>query len=288
MAVRRFTINVPNPSNGAATASLRLEPVPETDLTALGYDLPAERLEIRAVRITSSAPASTLKGCLSAVWMTLVTIIYWLLRRPVPFRSPLNIRLEPRSAADVTVSIDAVGATGAAALHLVDRRGGRVVGGVTLLVLEGVAEPVGGPIAAPNPCPIVLTEDAFWLPAGSEPDAARFAGPVPAGYEVDLVARITNPTENVLEGATAYLEHLGGLDAEFRPATWNLGSFEPGATFPLRWRISARRGASGRSIGSIVVAANEFDPIRLRTTIEIGSLSPVEVVEVAEVTPGPD
>jgi hypothetical protein len=118
----------------------------------------------------------------------------------------------------------------------------------------------------------------------------RRAGPIPAGYDVDVVAWITNTTEATLGDATAYLEHLGGADAEFRPATWNLGSFEPGGRFPLRWRIRGAPQATGDWQASIVVAASGFDPIRLRPSIAFGKLERVEAVplDIAAAEPASD
>jgi hypothetical protein len=279
VALRHFTVNVPNPSDGAAAATLRLEPLGEAELAQLGVDLPPERLTLRRARLTTTASATTLGGCAAAIWSAIVAFISWLLRRPVPFRRPtLNVRLDPRSSANVRVAIDVAGGTGAAALNLVDRRGGKIVGGVTLLVVEGPMNAPGEPIPARDPCPIDLVDYPFWLPAESLIDSPRYAGPAPAGREIDLVAWVTNPTNSRLEEATAYLEHLGGADAAFRPSTWNLGDLEPGARFPLRWRIEPRAGTTSQRPISVVVQAKGFDPIRLRPVLEIGPVGSVELV----------
>ena len=288
MATKRFTINVPNPSDGAAAPELRLEPVPEAELTALGYDLPAERLQILATRMTTNAPASTLTGCLDAIWVAILTLIFRILRRPVPLRPrPLTVRLAPQSSADIHVVIHTAGGAGAAAMHLVDRRDGRVVGGVTLLVVEGLINAPGGFIPARSPCPLELAEPMYWLPAGSEPDAPRPGGPIPAGYDVELVAWVRNVGGGVLSDATAYLEHLGGAQADFRPARWNIGSIESGVGFPLMWRARGQLGAGGLATASIVVEAKGYDPTRLRADLDFGELHPAEVITDVDVAFGP-
>ena len=280
MARRQFTVNVPSLGNASGEATLQLEPVTESELTASGLDLPVERLEIRSARLSSKASSTTLAGCLGVVWDAVVAILSWLFRRPIARRRPtLKIQLDPRSAADVRISIDVGGTKGAAAMHLVDRRGGKVVGGVTLLVVEGAMQSPSGTIPAPNPCPMTFVDDPFWIPLGAAPDSPRYPGPIPSGFDVDLLAWIKNGTEEPLADATAYLEHLGGA-AEFQPSTWNLGEFEPGATFPLRWRLHPRAGTSGTWDASIVVAAKGFDPTRLRPTLSFGSLDAVDAVPV--------
>jgi hypothetical protein len=281
MTARRFTVNVPNPSDGTVAPTLTLEPVTEAELTTFGYDIPLGRLKIRSTRMTTTAPASTLAGCVDGLWMLILALISWLIGRPIQAQ-PLTVRLDPQTGADVHVTIDAVGSNGVAAMHLVDRRGGEIVGGVTLLVGGNSINVSTTPSEARNPCPLTLGEAPFWLPPGDEPDATRPAGPIPSGYDVDLVAWITNETEASLGDTTAYLEHLDGADAEFRPAIWSLGSFEPGSRFPLRWRVRGGNRAAGDWYPSIVVAAKGYDPIRLRPTITFGELARVEAVPAIE------
>lgn len=279
MPGRPITIQLPNPTDRDVRVEVRLETVPEDQLSSLGIDLPSERLRLRTARMTTLSRSSTFVGCLSAIQMTLVAFVRWLIGRPGEVRvRPLHVRIGPQSTTAVRVSIATIGAKGVAAMRLVDVRDGRVVGGVTIVVLEGVVEPVGHPIPAENPCPILLTEEPFWLPAPAEPNARRLGGPLPAGSDVKLVAWLTNPTKEPLEDATAYLEHLGGADAEFRPATWNLGSFEPGATFPATWLVRAQPSTSGSWTSSIVVESKGFEPIRLRHPIAFGRFMPDETL----------
>ena len=283
MPARDVTIKVANSAEVAATASLRLEPVPEAELTALGYVLPAERLVIGNIRLTTRAPASTLAGCLDALRTLLSTIMFRLFGRPAPFPSrPLQVKLGPRSGADVRVRIDAVGAKGAAGVRLVDRRDGRVVGGVTILVLDGVVDATGPETPARNPCPIALAEDPYWLPVGMNAGEAPFVSPLPAGVNVQLVAWIANPTEQPLEDSVAYLEHLGTNAADFVPITWNLGTLQPGDRFPLRWQVESHPGVYGRWSASIVVASAGTDPVRLRATYAIGSEEPIGPVDTVD------
>src|SRR5262245_5471902 len=135
MSVRQLSVEVPNPSDNPTPIVLRLEPVPENELARLGFDLPPERLSIRAARITTRSPSSTLEGCLTAVLLPLLAFLSRLLGRSVRPR-PLRVQLPARTVGTVHVSIDVTGPRGAAALKLVDRRGGEVVGGVTILIVE--------------------------------------------------------------------------------------------------------------------------------------------------------
>jgi hypothetical protein len=278
---RDVTIKVANASEVAATASLRLEVVPDAELTALGYVLPPERLVIGNVRLTTRAPASTLAGCVDALRTLLFTILFRLFGWPAPLPSrPLQVKLGPRSGAEVRVRIDAVGAKGATAVRVVDRRDGKVVGGVTILVLDGVGDTKIREIPAPNPCRIALAEDPYWLPVGADAGQAPFVGPLPAGIDVQLVAWIANPTEKPLEDAVAYLEHLGTNEADFVPITWNLGTMQPGDRFPLRWQVESHPGVYGTWSASIVVASAGTDPVRLHATYGIGFEERVGPVDV--------
>ena len=288
MPVRDFRIHIPNPGDGRSTATLTLEPVSEPELDALGYDLPAERLTVRAVRITSNAPASTLAGCLYAFRPFIVGIVDRLLGRTAPIqRHPLHIRLEPKSATDINVGFDAVGAKGVAAVRLIDRRDGVVVGGITMLVLAGISDAPPREVASENPCPIVVAQEAYWLALGSEPDETPPGGPIPPGFDLQFVVWVTNPTTEILDGAVAYLEHLGGSTVEFTPATFNLGALEPGDRYPLKWRIRSAGGAPGIWRASVVVASSGTSPVRLQTAYELAPLIPDEYVPVVVATPEP-
>lgn len=277
MAVHRFEVKIANPTAGDDVAELRIEAVPEADLLSLGYELPPERLELRSVRLSSAVPASTLGGCLEAIRSFFLDVISWLLRRPIPTK-PLFVRLTARSETFVRVNIKAAGPRGSAAVRVIDRRNGQIVGGVTLLALSGVEDQRIEAVRPANPCPIALVSAPYWVPPGTEASAPPDGGPLPAGYEVDLIAWVTNPTESTIDWAVAYLEHLGGSLAEFTLTTWNLGSFEPKATFPLRWRVRTQPEAEGYWDASIVVTGSEMDPVRLLASYEIARPAPVEDV----------
>jgi hypothetical protein len=267
VAIHRFAINVPNGTDRPALASLRLEPVSVADLADFALDVPSTELKIRSACLS-------LDDCppRRPFWLRFVEFVSF---RRFGHRwddgcKRLEIELEPQSAVDVHVAIKSAGREGVVAINLVDRREGRVAGGVTLLVIEGHPESAGQHIEAKNPCPVVLADEPNWLPPGSEPDDDPTGGPIPMGYEVDLVAWITNPTQEVLAETTAYLEHLGSSQATFVPTTWNVGDFEPGARFPLVWRIQTDGSTSGSAAISIVAASIGTDPIRLAGRIELG------------------
>ena len=280
MPIREFLVNVPNPTDNAVAPTLRLERVPDSQLRALGYDLPPGELKIRSTRIRTNASSSTLAGCLDAIRAAVRALLSWLLRRPIgPIGRPLTTRLRAQESTEVRVRVDAAGAGGAAAVHLADWRNGALVGGVTLVVVAGPIPVHEGIVEPENPCPIVLAEAPFWLPLDSEWTVTRPVGPIPAGYAVALVAPVTNPTNDVIQGAVAYLEHLGTADVEFRPATWHLGDLAPGATFPLQWRISPGFQAEGSTSVSIVVSSAGFEAVRLRPVLEFGRFGDLGAME---------
>ena len=248
MTIHRFTVNVPNPTPTAVTATLRLEPVDVADLGPLALDVPKGDLEIRNASLSLDPCAD--EG-----------------------ERGLKLRLDPLSSVDVHVRFDTgtTGVPGFAAVHLVDRRRGRKeAGGVTLAVVDGLVESPGVVIDPPNPSPIQLAGDVWWVPAGSEPDDPPPGGPIPVGYEVDLVAPITNPTGGRLEEVVVYLEHLGRSQAEFSPTTWNIGGLDPGAVFLATWRIHPNGWTVGSSYASIVAVSQKTDPVRLATRVDLG------------------
>jgi len=286
MSRRTVTVTIGNLDEQAAVAVLSLEALPEADLVRLGYPIPPERLTIRSGRILPRAPASTLAGCREAIWDAVLAVVARWWKRPV-FTRPMTLRLRPMSTVDVVVALDVTGALGAAGVRLVDRRGGRIVGGVTVLAFEGIAEQRPSTIPAEKPCPMSI-EPLVWLPHRVPADRRSEGGPLPVDLDVDLVAWVSNPTDRVLSDATAYLEHLGGAPADFRAGRWNLGEFGPGMRFPLRWCVTASSAAAGQWAASIVVAATGFDPTRVRLPVAMGEYAPPETFELEIARAEPD
>lgn len=279
MTVHQFAVSVPNPSDDSAVTTLTLEPMPVSALRSAGYSLPERELRIRAARLIQEQDRAELLGCAGSVWLA-VRWIDGMLRRILglaPSVPPVHLTLEPRASAEITIIIEIARGVGAAAMQVVDRRAGEVVGGVTLLAVNGISEHPPAVIEAAKPCPLVIDRESNWIPVGGEPDEEGFGPAAPSGSDIQLVIWVVNPTEIVLEEATAYLEHLGGSGATFVPTTWNLGTFEPGARFPLTWTVRGSGAKGGRWQASVVVAAAGLDPTRLAAYIAFVAQDVVEV-----------
>jgi hypothetical protein len=276
VAIHRFAVTVPNPSSEAVASTLTLETVPAADLAAAGYSLPSRELRVRAASLAVSGGPAGLLGCSAVIWLAWRALVAWVRRMLglAPSVAPLHVELEPRGSIEVTVAIDVQDADGVAAVHLVDRRAGRIVGGVTLLAVNGLEAQPAVVIDAAKPCPLAVDGVPHWSPPGAEPDDPGFGPSMPFGSEVQLVVWIANRSETLLEQATAYLEHLGGSGARFDGITWHLGDLEPGARFPLVWTVSGRQARAGGWTASVVAAAAGFDPTRIPVRIGFAEQQP--------------
>jgi hypothetical protein len=246
MTTHRFAINVPNPRDHAETVELTLEPVPggleETALPLHDGSLHVERAGI------------SLDPCDSEGART------------------LELKLNPFASAIVTVMVvtapNAKGGT--TAFNLVDRRGKRVVGGVTLACVDRpLSDGQPRTISSTNPCPIVLAASPYPVGVNANPSIKPPLASITLGTPCDLVAPLTNPTKTALEDVQAYLEHLGTSDAQFTPTTWNIGTLAPGDVFYATWRLQPNGGNTGTFQSSIVVASKGKDAIRLRAPISV-------------------
>jgi hypothetical protein len=249
LKTHRFTVNVPNATEKAAVANLSLEAVTPAKLAGLSLNLPGKPLKVLRAMIA-------LDPCGE---------------RPAGKR--IVVKLRPRSSVDVHVLIDtesARGADGAAAIHLVDRRAGGQKGGVMLIVThKKPANPAAQTVAIANACPVVLAGTAYPVALGDDPGQRPASSVVTAGTEFELVAPVTNPTGKSLADVRVYLEHVGTCDADFRPATWNIGELKPKAVFYAAWRVKARAGQSGTFKASVVAVSRRANPVRLSAQMRI-------------------
>lgn len=233
-------VNVPNPTAKPVRCELWLRRAPRKDLAGLVPDC-QERLEIIAMGLTGDPCTREGKG-----WMTL----------------PLGAH----EGRDVQIILD-TGVPGGPVLagaHLLDRRDGRDVGGVTLVLTEPAAIAGSGTLVpARKPCPAVLARDVHSFPLGADPGDPSATVPIRVGQPLELVAAITNPTKTDLEEVTVHLEHLGASGVDFGPGPWNVGTLAAGATFPARWQIMAGPGPAMPHPASIVVASKGAEPTRL-------------------------
>lgn len=248
MSTHTFTVNVPNPTAKATDVDLQLEPVDAADLRRMAGGLPRAKLSIEEAGISRDP-------CESGE------------RR-------LQLRLKSRSSVDVHVTVvtgtprnPATG--GAVAVHLTDRRDGRVAGGVLLACVDPApAEPAGQDIPTPRPCGVGLARSLYTVDLGADPGTPGPQSLTP-GTTVELVAPLENATRSRLTGVTAYLEHLGGADAGFVPAAWNIGDLKRGDVFYATWIVTAGGSLPGSFDASIVVQSTGTDPTRLRARIRV-------------------
>jgi hypothetical protein len=244
MAIHRFAINVPNPTSRNATVQLTLERVSTEELNALAIDIPREELRVLKAGISLD---------------------------PCAEGGPEKLRVSVDSLAsrDVQVVIETAPgeAAGSAAFHLVDQRGGKVAGGVLLACVENAAESGGSLIGTHNPCPVAMAGEPYVVLVGADPSGRPRGRASPEGVGLDLVVPVVNPTSAVLHDVTVYLEHLGLSDLWFEPATWNVGTLNPGQVFYPSWSISANGKVTGQIPVCVVVGSRDVDPVRLQTKL---------------------
>jgi hypothetical protein len=248
MATYRFSINVPNPAARADVASLTLEPVAGA---MLGPGL--------------GLPESTLK--VERVWLSIDPC-------GAGGRRTLQVKLKPLSSATVTAVVITKSdrKRGTAAFQLVDRRGRRVAGGVTLAcVSPPPRDATAKTIASANPCPVILAQPPYAIAPEGDPSQRPARRAITSGVTCDLVAALTNKTSAALSNVQAYLEHLGGSDAAFTPTIWNIGTLTPKQVFYATWAVQPMGSKTGAFTASIVVSSDGTDPTRLLAPISIGT-----------------
>jgi hypothetical protein len=246
MATHRFTISVPNPTARAEAVELKLEPVTSA-LHGTGLALPEGKLHVEHAGIS-------LDPC------------------GADGRRTLQVKLDPFSSVAVTAVVTTTPNRegGAATFQLVDQRRERIVGGVTLVCVD--PPPPDAPaqiISAPNPCPVTLAAGSYAVAPNADPSKPSRQTAVRLGIACDFVAPLTNKTKAALDGVQAYLEHLGGSDAEFTPTIWNIGTLTPGQVFYATWPLRPTGGKTGAFKASVVVSSDRTDPTRLQAPIRI-------------------
>jgi hypothetical protein len=249
MATHRFMVNIPNPGPGTATVDLALEPARPADVRRLGLEVPRGKLKVTHAGIS---------------------------RDPCKAGKPkLRLRLRAHESVDVYVNAETTApgsaAGGTAVFNLVDRRGGRVAGGVMLACVDpALADPAGQAVPTPKPCPVDLAGNPYWVEPGEDPGKSA-GSTLPANKELDLVVPLTNPRRGAIDDVTAYLEHLGGSDAPFLPAAWNIGTLRRGDVFYATWRVTTSGTLTGAFDLSVVVQSDGTDPTRLHPRIRISA-----------------
>jgi hypothetical protein len=105
--------------------------------------------------------------------------------------------------------------------HLVDRREDHR-GGVMMACVDWLdTDPPGQVIAPEVPCPIVLAAHPY--PCLEEDSTSEDPAGVVPGQWATFAFPLLNKSSETLDGSSAYMEHLGGADAEFAPGSWQLG-----------------------------------------------------------------
>jgi hypothetical protein len=255
MATHLFRVNIPNPDSRTATVELTLEPAAPADVRRLGFEIPRGRLKLNHAGIS-------LDPCARG-------------------EAKLRLRLRAHESVDVHVNVDTAPATpagGVTAVNLVDRRDGSIAGGVLLVCVDpALADPAGQVVATPNPCPVDLAGNPYWVEP--EEDPSKPAGRVlPPNKDLDLVVPLTNPRARASSDVTAYLEHIGASDAQFSPAAWNIGTLRRGDVFFATWQLITSGVSTGAFDLSVIVQSAGTDPTRLTPRIRIAAgQDPLEV-----------
>jgi hypothetical protein len=247
MAIHRFAISVPNPTERPDVVELELAPV-TTPLHGTGLALPERRLHVEHAGIS-------LDPCDAGGHRT------------------LQVTLEPFSSVTVTAVVttkpDPKG--GAATFQLVDRRRKRVVGGVTLACTDPVL--LAAPpqtISVSHPCPVTLAANPYAVAPHADPSKPPPQADVTLGIACDFVVPLVNRTKVTLHNVQAYLEHLGGSDAAFTPIIWNIGTLVPEEQiFYATWPVRPTGEETGVFKASIVVSSDRTDPTRLQAPLSI-------------------
>lgn len=245
MTLCRFEVVVPNPGPGGVGIELSLENGTAEELVNLGFPK-VDLLEISDAGITLDPCGERGEGRLA-------------------------LELGLLASVKVFVVVDHAGGQGAAILHLVDRRGDET-GGVMLACFEGIdADPAGSVIKPESPCPIELAGPIYACleddPGQEDPD-----GIIVGGWSWVAVP-LVNVGSDALSGAFAYIEHLGGADADFDPGTWQMGELAPGDRFMAVWRIRVDSARVPLQPG-VVVGAEKTDPVRLAAQADLWERKP--------------
>ena len=244
MTMHRFKVNVPNPTDKAAAVQLRLEPGKVTGLAEFPRGDKRGPLKVIAAGLALDPCAES-------------------------GRAELKLKVAARDSVDVyaIVATAASSRPAATGFHVIDRRGGKDVGGVFVVCAEPpLADTVAAVVPTRRPCPATLV-DLFAVAPGAEPLPAN-AVAVKPGDLVDLVALVR--ADQVLKDMQIYLEHLGAGNASFTAATWNLGDLPKGTVVPARWALQTSAWQTGVFRASLVAVAAGFDPTRIDGDFAIG------------------
>ena len=255
MKTHRFTINVPNPTDASAVVNLSLEP---DSVVGLKPPLDVPRAAIKVTKAFLSLEPCAQEG-----------------------PSKLKLTLKPYASVDVhvtAVTSDPADrrAGGAAAIQVVDRRGGRIVGGAMFVCVDGRAGMSPGRfLATKKPCPVTLAQNPYGVPLDGHPLKAIIKM-LPLAQTFTLVAPITNPRATTLQEVTVYLEHLGRTGATFVPGRWNVGALDPGQIFYATWTVTSG-SMPGNFEASVVVESRNADPTRLMVPVRMSEERPSPV-----------
>jgi hypothetical protein len=252
MTSHSFTVNVPNPTAKAVSVQLRLEPGKSSDLPRFPREQRRGALNVLDARLA-------LDPCAKAG------------------KPSLKLKLAPYESVDVYAVVDTGPAKkpGATGFHLIDSRNGKDVGGVFLVCVDPpLVDTVGQVVTTKNPCPAVLASAVYPVAPDDDPSKIPTTPVIQPGDTADLVAPITNRTRKALSGVQIYLEHLGASNATFVPGLWNAGELQRGDVFYATWRVQTSTWQSGTFRASIVVTADDFDPVRLDGDLVLASRKP--------------
>jgi len=252
MKTHRFTITVPNPTDASAVVNLSLEP---DSVAGLKPPLDVPRAAIKVTKAFLSLEPCAQEG-----------------------PSKLKLTLKARTSVDVHVTAITSDPAdrrigGTSAIQVVDRRGGKVVGGAMFVCVDGPAAMSPGKfLATKKPCPVTMAKNPYGVPLDGHPLKAIIKT-LPLAQTFTLVVPITNPRATTLRDVTAYLEHLGRTGATFVPGRWNVGALEPGQVFYATWTVTSG-SRPGNFEASVVVESRNADPTRLMVPVRMSEERP--------------
>lgn len=169
----------------------------------------------------------------------------------------------------VTITYDDPGsddAPGLAVIAVIDDRHDDEANGVTIVVTTDPPPSTGVP--PPNdPVPFEIATALYTVAAGAAPDDPRRTAGLPNDRPSLLVVPLRHTGRVPLDHVIVCLEHVGPLDISRE--VWHLGHVDPNEPFLATWTIDPQAARAGRYPLSVVVQADDHDPVRLRDTVTV-------------------
>ncbi len=185
----------------------------------------------------------------------------------------LTLALDPFQEVSVRAIIetkDPAKGKAIAAFQMTDTRDGVVAGGVTIVCTSPpYPSDLPSALGPGNPCPLVLGVGLAAVDPGTGPRSSANPGVIDTRHPQDVVAMVENLSRATLNNALIWLEHMDQSGVAWKSRVWHLGTMEPKAQFWATFAVDGRGSNPGQWEASFVVAADKFDPVRLRADFRI-------------------